>query len=194
MIQKGIAASEIIINTAKGVVKAIGEGNYAQAAIMTAIGTVQLAKVIGETIKGFLTGGYVGMTPGSATGQDHQFIAVDGEEYVLPTVAVKKIIREHGTEALENLRRGMLPNMSQIKSAVQIGSPSAGFFAGGPVTPVLPVANAIQAQAQPVQPQPIINVIDQSMFARMMGTKDGKRAFINFITDNAPMVRQALAP
>lgn len=106
-VRKGIAISEITINTASAVVRALAElgpvaGGLASGAII-ATGAAQAALIASEEPK-FHMGGLVGQ---SSLAPDEQRITAKSGEAVLSTSAVRRLGGEEGVQAIE---RGTTPN------------------------------------------------------------------------------------
>lgn len=106
-VRKGIAISEITINTASAVVRALAElgpvaGGLASGAII-ATGAAQAALIASEEPK-FHMGGLVGQ---SSLAPDEQRITAKSGEAVLSTSAVRRLGGEQGIQAIE---RGATPN------------------------------------------------------------------------------------
>lgn len=106
-VRKGIAISEITINTASAVVRALAElgpvaGGLASGAII-ATGAAQAALIASEEPK-FHMGGLVGQ---SSLAPDEQRITAKSGEAVLSTSAVRRLGGEEGIQAIE---RGATPN------------------------------------------------------------------------------------
>jgi hypothetical protein len=186
ILSKAAAISEIIITTASGIMKALtasapgvplGPMNYAQAAAITAAGTVQLAKVTAEAIQGFAAGGFVSQGTG-ATKDDVPALLARGE-FVQPA----NVVDFYGREFMERLRSKMIPRVDMAAISV----PKTAFQTGGAVGTLSTPATAAQA---PVVN--IANIVDQSMIQRFFASQDGRRALYNVISDNAPQFRAAL--
>jgi hypothetical protein len=184
---KAAAVAQTVMNTAAGVMKAMAEpggiAGLALAATVAAMGTVQVAKIVGQTL-GYQAGG---LTPGADTGRDDRLVAVGGKEFIQPASAVDY----YGVNLMEMLRRKLLPRdyFDNLNRNLAPLVPGQHFIEGGLV--------GQQAPTQAHEQQPIIinntNILDPGLIARYLSSQAGKHAQLNFMSDNAVQIRAILA-
>lgn len=186
-ISKAAALAEAIVNVAQGITKALAQGGVfgiAQAALVGAAGTVQIAKIVASSL-GFATGGPV--SGGSGVRDDVPAMLTAGE-YVQPRATVA----HYGAGIMEALRQRAIPRdalanlISNMPRAIY--RPSVPKFAnGGAVSPA-------PGQQQP--PAPInfqnVNIVDPALFDQYLATSVGTRKFINWLGNNQADARRAL--
>ena len=181
---KAAAIAEAIMNVAQGVTKAIAQGGIwgiAQGAIVAAAGTVQIAKIVSETI-GFATGGQV---PGHGVGDTVPAMLTPGE-FVIPAPSVRK----YGAKFFELFQEGSLPQ-DMFKNLAE-GFYPRGYASGGIVqnAPMPPQRNSAQAQAG--NSPTIINVPDPAIVENYLNTNKGKSVLVNVISNNSIQFRKAV--
>ena len=122
-LQKAAAVAEAIINVAAGVTAALKLGPIigpVMAGIVTAMGAVQIAKIMSSTIKGAEKGGPI--REGSGT-KDDVLIRVMKGEFIQP----KGVVQYYGMEFMEALRRKLIPR-DAFSGSIR------GKAKGGPIT------------------------------------------------------------
>lgn len=172
---KAAAIAQTIMKTAESVMSALAQGGPylgpAMAATAAAMGTVQVAKITSQAL-GYEKGGLV--TTGSGTKDDVPAMLSRGE-FVIRNDAVKKL----GKDYLERLNRGVQIPMPKFAAGGMVGSLSATTGNKGDSGQNAPVIN-------------IANIVDPQQVARYFASSEGKRAFVNMVSDNAPRVKAAL--
>lgn len=121
--QKAAAVAEAIINVAAGVTAALKLGPIigpVMAGIVTAMGAVQIAKIMSSTIKGAEKGGPI--REGSGT-KDDVLIRVMKGEFIQP----KGVVQYYGMNFMEALRRKLIPR-DAFSGSIR------GKAKGGPIT------------------------------------------------------------
>lgn len=182
---KAAAIVEATMNIAQGITKALAQGGVfgiAQAAMVGAFGTVQIAKIIASTL-GFAHGGPVG--GGSGVRDDVPALLTAGE-YVQP----RGVVNYYGAKIMEAMRQRVIPREALANLAGNFPSPiyrpSVPRFAeGGVVSPT-------QAQQAPANNISIVNVVDPSMLDQYLASSVGTRKLVNLIGNNQPDFRRAL--
>jgi len=134
------------------------------------MGTVQVAKITSQAL-GYEKGGLV--TGGSGAKDDIPALLSRGE-FVLRNDAVKKL----GKDYLERLNRGVRIPVPKFAAGGMVGALSATTSKGdsGQSAPIINIAN----------------IVDPQQVARYFASSEGKRAFVNMVSDNAPRVKAAL--
>lgn len=119
---KGLAAAEIIVNTARSIAQAMamGPAGLPLIPLYKVLGALQLATVAATTIKGFRSGGYTG--DGAA---DEPAGVVHRREFVFDEAATSR----YGRSNLEAMRTGRMP----MGGGTTINAPFAPVF-NGPAT------------------------------------------------------------
>lgn len=179
---KAMAMAQAAINTAQAVTKAIAEGGIlgiAQAAILSAMGGVQIGKIAAQTFK-FAKGGEV---PGEGNTDNVSALLTPGE-YVIP----KSSVNFYGVSIMEAIRQKILPR--DFSAKVNNGlpkpySPPRMAFATGGLVP-----NAKNEQKQEMN---IVNLIDPSLFGQYLSSSSGQNQIINVLSINKNKVKMALS-
>lgn len=185
-ISKAAAIAESIMNTAQGVTKALAEGGVwgiAQGAIVAAAGTVQVAKIMAETL-GFRTGGKI---PGSGSGDIVPIRAEPGE-----FMNSKPSVDYYGPGLFEALNRKLIPkemfeNLSRSSYNPVAQVPKTAFQAGGYVQRDSGKQSGQNASIN------IINVDDPYKFERSLNTSRGAKTMLNFMNNNKREITKNLA-
>lgn len=185
---KAAAMAQAIVNTALAVTKALAEGGPfagpALAALMVALGMVQIAKISAQTMA---LGGEV--KGGSGTKDDVHIMAKGGEFFHPP-----ESVKHYGLDFMEGIRTRSIPK--EIFSGLalpklQVSMPTTHFQAGGPVPTAAPpspegVAPTGEAGVN------IINVSDPNEALRFLATRPGEEAVLNIIGRRGQTVRRML--
>lgn len=185
LLSKGAAIAQATLNIAEGITKALATGGFfgiAQGALVAAAGTVQIAKIVASTIKGFAKGGPV--LGGSGARDDVPALLTAGE-YVMP----RSTVRYYGAEFFESLRQGLLPKgvLANLSNNLprNIYTPAIPKFAtGGLVSPV-----KSQETKQPVN---IVNFVDKQIVEQYLASTAGNRTIVNAIGRNAQEIKKVL--
>jgi hypothetical protein len=129
--QKAAAVAEAIINTATGVTAALKLGPVigpVMAAIITAMGAVQIAKIMSSTIKGAKKGGAINEGSGR---EDDVLIRVMRGEYIQP----KDVVSYYGVNVMEAIRRKLIPKDAfRGVPFFPVMSPGLAYATGGAVS------------------------------------------------------------
>lgn len=185
-IAKATAIAESVMNTAQGVTKALAEGGVwgiAQGAIVAAAGTVQVAKIMAETL-GYKTGGKI---PGSGSGDIVPIRAEPGE-----FMNSKPSVDYYGPGIFEALNRKLIPkemfeslSRNSYNPVAQV--PKTAFQTGGYVQRDSGKGNNQSANIN------IINVDDPYKFERSLNTSRGAKMMLNFMNNNKREITKNLA-
>jgi hypothetical protein len=186
-IAKGVAVAEAIVNTANGITKALAQGGawgIAQAALVGAMGTVQVAKIIASSIKGFATGGSV--SGGSGQVDDVPAMLTAGE-FVQP----RSSVAYYGAQAMEAIRQRMIPREALANFLGNMPNlafrPSLAAFAAGGM-----VGGQQQAQGQQIAFQNV-NIVDPRLIDQYLASNAGSRMLINWLGNNRDEAKRMLA-
>lgn len=192
--QKAMAVAQAIINRAQAVTAALATGGplaIPQAAVIAAMGTVQVAKIIATSF-GFQKGGTV---PGSGKG-DKTIIAAEPGEKVIQNPAVAK----YGDPVFDALNAMLLPAeavenlMSGFRNKAPITIPKTLRFQEGGTVPKLPgdspagIRGAAAGGEDQQQPN-IVNVTDPSIVGQFLAQSDGRRTLINILQDEREAIK-----
>ena len=179
IVQKAAQAANIIMSTASAIMQTLAQGGafaIPQAAIVGAMGAVQLAKVTAQSL-GFITGGVV---PGQTKGKDHIPAALDGGEYVIK----EKVVSKLGTAFFDRVNAGEDPRniLTNIgASLAPISAGVTGFLDGGP-GPLAPAPAA--TEGQPQQNLNVVNVLDSGTLDQLIFSTPGERSLLNFMSNH----------
>lgn len=117
-------------------------------------------------------------------GNIKKFIRIANGEFVLRGAAVKK----YGTAFLERLNSGIIPSGMLQRYAIG-GSLTDRIPSGSVIGPQEMTANLSNNTTIPLN---IMNVVDQGMMGKFLQTREGKKALLNYIKDDAGTIRRVL--
>lgn len=180
-IAKAAAVAEAIMNTAKAVTSALP--NMAMAAIVGAMGAVQVAKIMAQRMA---SGGPV--VGGSGTKDDVHIVGMGGE-FMQP----KPTVKYYGADIMEGLRQRLIPKeiFRGLQVPQTIHTPASGHFQeGGKVT---------KGRAAPSMSEgngggeiTIINVTDTRELDSYLATPRGQDAILNVLSSRQSAVRRII--
>lgn len=187
-IAKATAIAESVMNTAQGVTKALAEGGVwgiAQGAIVAAAGTVQVAKIMAETL-GYKTGGKI---PGSGSGDIVPIRAEPGE-----FMNNKNSVNYYGLDIFEALNQKLIPReifegIARNSFRPEKNIPKVAFQTGGYVQRSSGNQGNSNGGGGILQ---VINVDDPRKINRALNTSAGHQAMLNFMSDNKRAVVKRL--
>jgi hypothetical protein len=179
---KAASIAEATINIAQAVTKALAQGGFfgiATAAVVGAMGAVQIAKIAGQ---GLAEGGLVHGSSPSDTADNVPIRATAGE-YMQPVSSV----RHYGLGVMEAIRQKAVPKdvMSRFSVPRAPRSMKTNFQEGGEI----PSGNGGLATGQQKQTN-IINVLDPAVFDQWSASAAGQRNILNAMSENIFEVRQ----
>jgi tape measure domain-containing protein len=179
-LSKAAAIAQATINVSQAVTKALAQGGffgYAQAAMITTKGAVQIAKIYAQKMA---AGGEVkGWSP-SATA-DNIPARLTAGEFVQPV----DVVKHYGVRAMEKLRKKAIPRV--LLEGPSLPRPAYGFATGGLVGGGRVPDGASPGQA--AMPT-IVNILDKSEIADYLGSADGQNVILNVMNRNASVLRR----
>jgi len=186
-IAKAAAIAEAIMNTAQGVTKALAEGGVwgiAQGSLIAAAGTVQVAKIMAETL-GFQTGGQV---PGTGSGDIVPAKLEPGE-----FVNQKQAVDYYGAGMFDALNKKLIPKDIFANLSANAYNPSRhipkipqmAYQGGGYI-------HRSQGSPSNTANVNIINVEDPNKIGRALNTSRGSQSMLNYMKDNKRAVLKSL--
>jgi hypothetical protein len=179
--QKAAQAAQIIMSTAVAIMQTLAQGGalaIPQAAIIGALGAVQLAKVVATTL-GFQSGGEV---PGATKGYDYRQIAVDGGEYVFRSGVVDSFNRAI-PGFFDAINRGILtpPDiMGRLAFSLSPYVPKTPHYQAGGQVPTMPRVGEPPEQ----RPINIVNLPDPGLLEQYLVSTPGERTLLNVLANN----------
>ncbi|MFZ7110331.1 MAG: hypothetical protein ACOWYE_01500, partial [Desulfatiglandales bacterium] len=186
-LSKGAALLQAIINTAQAVTKALAQGGFlgiAQAAAVSAMGAVQIAKIGAQKLAG--GGAILGRSPHSKA--DNIPVMATAGEWMHPV----ETVRYYGSQVMEAMRQRLIPR--ELFAGLRLPSfsaprPAWALAAGGPV----PANASGSGQGQEGGGIHIVNVIDPNLLDRYMASNAGQKTVLNVLSQNSFMVKQILS-
>ena len=181
---KVAAVAQATINIAQAITKAIAQGGIlgiAQGAILSAVGGMQIGKIMAQTLS-FNKGGEV---PGEGNTDTISAKLTPGE-YVIP----KGAVQFYGANFLESIRQKMLPSnmLATVSSNLPAPySPPRMAFATGGLVPDVPQTS--EAKQQDIN---IVNVIDPNLLDKYLAGSTGQKQILNVLSANKYSVKRIL--
>lgn len=180
---KVAAIAQATINKALAITTALGYGGplgIAQAAVLSAIAGMEIAKIMSQTLS-FNLGGKV---PGMGN-KDTVSAKLTPGEYVMP----KGTVQHYGAGLMEAIRNKMFPkNMLATISAnipAPYTPPQMAFAVGGLVP------NSSQ-EAEAKQDINIVNVIDPNLLDKYLSSSSGQKQILNVLSANKYSVKRII--
>ena len=183
---KAAALAEAIIKTANAITGALGSPPYglgaiAMAAVVGAMGAVQIATI---TAQNLAAGGKIQGSSPSDTADNIPIMATAGE-YMQPV----KTVQYYGSQVMEAIRQRLIPR--EIFTGLTLPNftmprPTYAFATGGPVPAQVPGGEDKQPDIN------IINVTDPRDIDQYLASSAGQNAILNVLSSRAEAVRRVL--
>jgi hypothetical protein len=116
-----------------------------------------------------------------------KFIRVGNGEWIMRGKAVRK----YGTRVMEAINSGRVP-MSMLQHFAVGGSLTNRSSAGSNIPGPQELATSLTNNNSTTIPLSIMNVLDPGLMGKFVKTREGKKALLNYIKDDAGTIRQIL--
>lgn len=180
---KVAAIAQATINIAQAITAALKNGTVlgiAQGAVISAIGGMQIGKIMAQTLS-FNKGGEV---PGTGN-TDTVSAKLTPGEYVQP----KSTVNYYGAEVMEAIRQRLLPRdlLSRISGNLPkpYSPPRMAFATGG----LVQSPKNTQEEKQPIN---IVNVVDPNILDKYLSSSTGQKQIINILAANKYQVKRVI--